>query len=470
MTSVVIIGGGPGGTEAAVRARQLGGEVTLIQEGVVGGAAVLTDVVPSKTLIAIGQRMAQIREAGALGVRLRDGGTDLWSAMEVAMGAVNERVRRLAQSQAQDYEDRLREVGARVITGRGRLLDARTAQAETEAGRETISADIILIATGGHPRVLPTAVPDGQRILNWQQLYHLDQVPEHLVIVGSGVTGAEFASAYRALGSEVTLVSSRDQVLPGEDPDAGHVLQEAFQRRGINVINNAHAESVTRQGDGVLVRLAEGGEVRGSHALVAVGAIPNTDDLGLDAAGVATTASGHIMIDRVSRTSARGIYAAGDCADGKKLASVAAMQGRIAMDHSLGDAVAPFNDRAVAAGIFTAPEVATVGIGQQDVDSGAIVARSVMLPLATNPRTKMKDTEDGFVKIFCLPTTHIVVGGVVVSFWATELIHSLSLAVRHKLTVEQLAEAFTVYPSLSGSIAEAAGRLYGHEGESVTLY
>ena len=470
MTSVVIIGGGPGGTEAAIRARQLGGDVTLIEKGALGGSAVLTDVVPSKTLIAVGQRMAQIREAGVLGVRLKNGSSDIWSAITVDMRAVNDRVRRLAQSQSTDTESMLREVGVRRIHGHGRLLDRHTVEATTDEGREVITTDVILIATGGHPRRLPTAVPDGEKILTWQQIYNIEEVPEHLIVVGSGVTGAEFASAYQALGSQVTLVSSRSQVLPGQDADAAQVLQRAFEQRGINVLNNVHAASVTREGDGVLVKLAEGGEVRGSQCLLAVGAIPNTDDIGLETTTVETTPSGHIKIDKVSRTNVRGIYATGDCTDGLKLASVAAMRGRIAMDHSLGEAVTGFNDRAVSAGIFTAPEIATVGIGQDELDASGVVARSVILPLARNARTKMKESEGGFVKLFCLPTTHIVVGGVIVSFWATELIHSVSLAVRNKLTVEQVASAFTVYPSLSGSVAEAARRLYGHEGEQLVLY
>ncbi|MCL2737108.1 MAG: NAD(P)H-quinone dehydrogenase [Propionibacteriaceae bacterium] len=470
MTSVVIIGGGPGGMEAAFRARQLGGDVTLVQEEGAGGSAVLTDVIPSKTLISVGQRIAQIREAGLFGVRLKDGGEDVWSAMQVDMRQVNKRIRRLARAQSEDYDHRLREEGVRIVAGHGRLQDSRTVIAETADGPQTIPAEVILIATGGHSRVLPTAMPDGERILNWQQLYYLKELPEHLIVVGSGVTGAEFSSAYQALGAHVTLVSSRGTILPGADPDAGAALQQTFTQRGIRVINNAHAESVTRDGDGVLVQLAGGEQVRGSHALVAVGAIPNTTGIGLETVGVATTPSGHIIIDRVSRTSVRGIYAAGDCADGMKLASVAGMQGRIAMEHSLGDAVTPYSDRTVASGVFTSPEIASVGVTQQDVDSGAIVARAVTVELAANARTKMKEADGGFVKIFCLPTTHIVVGGVIVSFWATELIHSLSLAVKHKLTVEQLADAFTVYPSLSGSIAEAARRLHGHEGEAVILY
>ena len=160
-------------------------------------------------------------------------------------------------------------------------------------------------------------------------------------MVGSGVTGAEFASAYRALGSEVTLVSSREKVLPGTDVDAADVLQDAFARRGVTVSSLSRAATARRTEDGVIVTLTSGEEIAGSHVLMALGGIPWTDGLGLAEAGVRVKDSGHIETDRVSRTSVRGVYAAGDCTGVHPLASVAAMQGRIAMHHALGDAVSP---------------------------------------------------------------------------------------------------------------------------------
>ncbi|MDR2114151.1 MAG: FAD-dependent oxidoreductase, partial [Bifidobacteriaceae bacterium] len=275
---------------------------------------------------------------------------------------------------------------------------------------------------------------------------------------------------YRALGVDVTLISSRHQVLPSQDHDAAALLQESFKDRGIVIYNDARAVSAQRRGDGVVVGLADGQEIEGSHCLMAVGSIPNTRGIGLEEMGVELTESGHIVVDRVSRTSVRGVYAAGDCTNGLALASVAAMQGRIAMWHSLGDSVTPLNLKEVASNVFTAPEIATVGVTQKEIDSGAIAARTVALPLRGNARAKMKGLSQGFIKIFCLPTTNIIVGGVVVSRWASELIHPLSVAVKNKLTVDQFSESFAVYPSLSGSIAEAARRLHGHGDQKVIMY
>jgi dihydrolipoamide dehydrogenase len=308
--------------------------------------------------------------------------------------------------------------------------------------------------------VLPTAQPDGERILTWEQVYDISEVPSKLIVVGSGVTGAEFASAYLALGVDVTLVSSRDRVLPGEDADAAKVLEDVSVRRGMQVLSKARMESVARSGDTVTVTLTDGRIVEGSHCILALGSVPNTADLGLETAGVTLDEGGFVTVDKVSRTSARGVYAAGDCTGVLMLASVAAMQGRIAMWHFLGDAVMPLDLRKVSSNVFTAPEIATVGCSQKAVDEGEITAEVIMLPLGGNPRAKMQGVRDGFVKLFCRPGTGTVVGGVVVGPRASELIHPVAIAVAESLTADQLAQAFTVYPSMSGSIAEAARRAH----------
>ena len=463
MTSVVVIGGGPAGYEAALVARQLGAEVVLIERDGVGGSAVLTDCVPSKTLIATADIITKTRESHALGV-LINGSESRDATISVNLTAVNGRVKDLANAQSDDIRARLIREGVTVLHGRARLTGPQevaftAAHGSGEADR-VIAADTVLIATGARPRTLPDALPDDERILTWEQLYDLPELPERLIVVGSGVTGAEFASAYHALGSDVVLVSSRDRVLPGEDPDAAAVLEEVFARRGLEVMGHSRAVSAVRTASGVEVALADGRVLAGSHVLMAVGSLPNTEDLGLDEAGVELDSSGFIAVDRVSRTSARGVYAAGDCTGVLMLASVAAMQGRIAMWHALGDAVAPLDRTMVSSTVFTDPEIATVGLTQKDLDDGTIRGDVILLPLATNARAKMQEIDDGFVKIICRRGTRIVAGAVVVGPHASELIHALTLAVDQRLTVDQLALTFTVYPSLSGSIAEAARRLH----------
>ncbi|GAB2885678.1 NAD(P)H-quinone dehydrogenase [Nocardioides pacificus] len=461
MNRVVIIGGGPGGYESALVAAQLGAEVTVVDSDGIGGSAVLTDCVPSKTLIATAELMTDVAGAAELGVNFEDHQGDAASAIRVDLGRVNERVKQLAADQSGDITRRLERDGVRVVRGYGRLDGPQRVVASlADGGEEVLDAGAILVATGAAPRTLPTAQPDGERILTWEQVYDMTEVPEKLIVVGSGVTGAEFASAYLALGIDVTLVSSRDRVLPGEDADAATVLEEVLKRRGMKLLSQSRMESVTRSGDSVTVTLTDGRSVEGSHCVLALGSVPNTGGLGLEEAGVVLKDGGFVNVDRVSRTSARGVYAAGDCTGVLMLASVAAMQGRIAMYHFLGDAVAPLDLAKVSSNVFTAPEIATVGISQKAVDAGEMQADVVMLPLAGNARAKMQNVRDGFVKLFCRPGTGIVVGGVVVGPRASELIHPVSLAVAESITADQLAHAFTVYPSMSGSVAEAARRLH----------
>jgi NAD(P)H dehydrogenase (quinone) len=447
--NVAILGGGPGGYEAALVAAQLGADVTVVDEDGLGGACVLTDCVPSKTLIESSSAMTSLGRSASFGLQLASGANPV---VEVDAPALNARIKALAAAQSNDITEHVASEGIRIIKARGRLTGPRT----IEADGSTVRADAVLIATGATPRALPDGVPDGERILTCRQMYDLTELPEELIVVGSGVTGAEFASAYQALGTQVTLVSSRERVLPHEDKDAAMVIEGVFRRRGMNVLGKSRAEAVHRKGDRVVVTLSDGRQVTGSHCLLTVGMAPSTNGIGLIEAGVNLDSRGFIEVDRVSRTSAQGTYAAGDCTGVLMLASVAAMQGRIAMWHALGEAVQPIRLSHVASTIFTDPEIASVGVSQAAVDRGEVAARVAKLPLATNPRAKMGGIRDGFVKIFARPGTGMVLGGVVVAPGASELILPLSIAIEQNLSVDQIAHTFSVYPSLSGSVTEAA--------------
>jgi pyruvate/2-oxoglutarate dehydrogenase complex dihydrolipoamide dehydrogenase (E3) component len=462
---IAIIGGGPAGYEAAQVAAGLGAQVTLIESDGVGGACVLYDCVPSKTLIATSEKVTAFRDAPAVGLC-----SSATSEVAVQLAVVNERVRRLAADQSADIANRLNRQGITVLPGRACFAadqPGRTFALEVsgpgQSQPQQIEADVVLLATGGTPRVLPGAEPDGERILSWRQLYDLTELPEHLIVVGSGVTGAEFASAYSEMGVPVSLVSSREKVLPGEDPEAADVIEKVFTRRGGTLIKHARAASVTRVGEGVEVGLVDGRTVSGSHVLMCVGSVPNTTGLGLEHVGVAVNEGGFIEVDRVSRTEVPGIYAAGDCTGVLLLASVAAMQGRVAMWHALGEAVQPLRLKTVAANVFTHPEIATVGIGHAAVTSGEVPARTITLPLSGNARAKMQGVTEGFVKIYCRPASGVVIGGSVVAAQASELIHSIAVAVQLGLTVNELAATFTIYPSISGSVTEAARQLMHHD-------
>ncbi len=466
-TRIVIVGGGPAGYEAALVAAAKGPEavtVTVVDADGLGGACVLWDCVPSKTFIASSGVRTELRRAPHLGFDIH------FTDAEIELDKIHERVKSLAAAQSADIRTQLLNSGVDVIAGQGELIDPepglahhRVRVTEHDGAQRVLDADVVLIATGASPRIVAGAEPDDERILTWRQLYDLHTLPEHLVVVGSGVTGAEFANAYTELGVKVTVVASRDRVLPHEDPDAARVLESVFAERGVTLVKNARAASVTRADDGVLVTMTDGRTVSASHALMTVGSVPNTSGLGLERVGIELGPGNYLQVDRVSRTSVPGIYAAGDCTGLLPLASVAAMQGRIAMYHALGDAVAPIRLRTVAAAVFTRPEIAAVGVPQSQIDDGTVPARTVMLPLQTNARAKMSRMRYGFLKLFCRPATGTVIGGVVVAPIASELILPIALAVQNRITVADLAQTLAVYPSLSGSLTEAARRLMTHD-------
>ena len=460
---IVIVGGGPAGYEAALVAAEHGADVSLVSREGLGGNSVLWDCVPSKALIVSAEAMGWMQSAHRLGVRL-ESGADIAARATVDMGALMDRIQRLVGNQSADIGKKVEAAGARVVQGRARLAGPNAVEVDdADGGTGVLPADVVLIAAGSKPRVLPFSKPDGERVFTSRELFALREVPERLIVVGSGATGAEYAHAFARLGAEVHLVSSRQQILPSEDPDAAAVIEEVFERRGMVIHRNRRATDLQRSGDGVRVEVGPGrggGEdvewIEGSHVLFCIGQVPSSRRLGLESAGVQVADHGAIPVDGVSRTNVHTIYAAGDVTGRVMLASVAAMQGRNAMWHALGEAVAPIRWDAVAACIFTDPEVAAVGMTPEDIAEAQIPVTTVTLPWAGNPRAKMAEDTDGFVKLHALEGSGTLLGGSVVAARASDLIHPITLAVHNRLTVTQVAQAFSIYPSMSGSVQEAA--------------
>jgi NAD(P)H dehydrogenase (quinone) len=458
---VVIVGGGPGGYEAALVAADLGAEVTIVNDEGLGGACVLWDCVPSKTLLTSAQAVSTVEAAPGLGVRFEDQPDKQVPGHTVDLPTVMARVRELAEAQSDDIGERVLAAGVRLLLGKGRVVDPHTVEVRPADGGavERLEGDAILLATGSDPRRLATAPTDGEVVLSSQDVYRLKEVPEHLVVVGAGATGAEYATAFLGFGAHVTFVCSRDRVLPTEDEDAALVVEEVFHRRGLETVKNARAAKVERAGDRGIVHLEDGRTVEGSHVLLTVGQVPQTAGLGLEEVGVRTDERGAVIVDGVSRTTVPSIYAAGDVTGKLMLASVAAMQGRIAMWHLLGQAVSPLRWDAVAATVFTDPQIATVGLSEQRAANANIEVEVDTLPLAGNSRAKMANLGDGFVKLLARPGSGTIVGGAVIAGYASDLIAPISEACFNRLTASQLSQAFQIYPSLAGSIQECARRL-----------
>ena len=460
---VVIVGGGPGGYEAALVAADLGAEVTIVNDEGLGGACVLWDCVPSKTLLTSAQAFNTLETAPSLGVHFEGMAGLEVPRYEVDLPTIMARVRDLALAQSEDISKQVLADGVRVMLGRGRIVDPHTVEVRRAGSGgevvERLEGDAILLATGSDPRRMDTAPTDGEVILSSQDVYKLREVPEHLVVVGAGATGAEYATAFLRFGAQVTFICSRDRILPTQDEDAALVIEDVFERRGLETVKRAKAAKVERVGDRGVVHLEDGRTVEGSHVLLTIGQVPQTNGLGLEEVGVQTNDRGAVIVDGVSRTSVPSIYAAGDVTAKLMLASVAATQGRIAMYHLLGQAVSPLRWDAVAATIFTDPQIATVGLSEQRAAETGIEVEVETLPLATNSRAKMSNRPDGFVKLLARPGSGTIAGGAVVASYASDLIAPISEACFNRLTASQLTQAFQTYPSFAGSIQECARRL-----------
>ncbi len=448
---LVIVGGGPAGTQAATDAARLGVDVTLIERDVVGGAANLWDCIPSKTMIATGGAMADLERMSRMGLG------DLRATLDLA--SLRERIAAIGRHLETATTDILESQGVEIVRGAGRLVDAHTVAADTAAGTRTWSADAIVLCTGSRPRLPDWAEPDGKRVLLTRDAYPPPELPEHLVVVGSGVTGVEFVHMFASLGTRVTLVVSRQQVLPGKDPEVAAVLEEEFLRRGVALVMGARAVGIDRTATGVRVRCGDGRAVEGSHALLAIGSVPNSEDLGLAAAGVEVSASGHVPINHHCQTNVPHIYAAGDLSGKLPLSSVATMQGRKIAEHAvIGHTAAHRHleyDKAPSA-IFTDPEIADVGLAEADAFAAGRKIRVTKVPFTASSRALITDDTRGFVKIVSDPATGVVLGGSIVGRSASELISVLSLAVTAGLRVADLVDSMPVHPALAEALAEAA--------------
>ncbi len=447
MTHLLIIGGGPAGTQAATVAAARGARVTLVENEIVGGAAHLLDCIPSKTMAASALRYSSVRNAIKLGMANDPGRVDT-----TQLGA---RIDEIVDDITQDWTDMLRSQGVEIVRGTGRFVDANEVMVSTDAGERRIRFDQAMVSTGSRPRVPDWAAVDGERILTTRHCYHFESPPEHLIVIGSGVTGVEFTHIFEALGSDVTLVVSRRQILPHRDPEVAAVLEEDFQDRGVNLVIGARAESVTVHGDRVEVSCNDGRRIEGSHVLLAVGSVPNTDDLGLDDIGIKTS-NGFIEVDEYQRTSVPHIYAAGDVTGQMLLSSVATAQGRKIAWHALGLPVDPLDLSKVAEAIFTEPEIASVGLVEVEAAAVGRKVRTTKVPFAANARSVLQHFERGFVKVTIDPATGVVLGGTIVGHRASELIGVIALAVQARVTASTLLETLMAHPTMTEAITDAA--------------
>ena len=438
---------------AATHAARLGAQVTVIERDIMGGAAHLWDCIPSKTMIATGGAMAYSRRMRGMGLDSHDGGAAL------DLGLIKERVDSIVGKLNRNVVELLDSQRVKMISGSARLVGADKVEVTSLEGVQALPADRVLIATGSRPRIPDFCQPDGDRILTTRDCYPPKVLPEHIVIVGSGVTGVEFVHMFTSLGSKVTLIVSRQQVLPAKDPEVAAALESEFLSRGVTLLKGAKANGVARTDDGgVVVQCDDGRQVRGSHVLLAIGSVPNSEGLGLEDLGVVLD-RGFVRINHHCQSSVPNIYAAGDVSGKLPLSSVAAMQGRKVAEHVMGLHTVEHRhldyDKAASA-IFTEPEIADVGLAEAEAFAMGRKIRTTKVPFSAAAKALINNDSRGFVKILSDPATGVVLGGSIVGNSAAELISVIALAVTANLKVTDIVESLLVHPALAEALAEAA--------------
>lgn len=447
----VIIGGGPGGTACATHAARYGANVTLIEKDLVGGAAHLLDCIPSKAMIATGGAMSMMNHAAEMGLAKVDVSLDF--------DALRDRILEIEERLEHSVRSLLESQKVNIIEGVGTLTGPNSVSVEHNDGKtSTLDADVIVLATGSRPRIPDWAPIDGQRVLSTRHAYPPPELPRKLIVIGSGVTGVEFVHMFRSFGSEVILIVSRQQVLPDKDPEVASVLEHSFLDRGVKLFMGARAQSIEVDGNTVKVFCDDGRVAEGSHALLAIGSVPNSENLGLDSAGV-DHENGYVRIDHNCRSSVAHIYAVGDLSGKLPLSSVATTQGRKVAEHAMGLHAGPHRHldyEKAASAIFTDPEIADVGLAEADAFAEGRKIRVTKVPFSVSAKALINNDSRGFVKIVSDPATGVVLGGSIVGRHAAELISVLALAVTAGLRVSDLVESIFVHPALAEVLGEAA--------------
>jgi dihydrolipoamide dehydrogenase len=453
-TKLTIIGAGPGGYVAAVRAAQRGAEVTIIEDREVGGTCLNRGCIPTKTLIATADTLLRVRNAGELGI---DTGGDV----RYDLGRIRERTNAVVATQVRGVRELLKSWKVNLIEGRGSLLANDVVRAVRQDGMTMdIRSERTIIATGSRPSALPGIVPDGARILTSDDALLLRSVPKDILIIGAGVIGCEFAFIYRALGAEVTVVEMAARALSSEDEEISAVIEREFKKTKIKLIADTRIEGVTVADGLVAARLADGRELRTEQALLSIGRSMNTGAIGLEVLGIRTGGRGEIAVNDRMETGLPGIYAIGDVTGKIMLAHVASRQGLVAVENALGGN-ARMDYSAIPAGIFTRPEIGSVGLREHEAAQKGMAVRTGRFPYRALGKAHAMGEITGVVKIISDAATDRVLGMHIVGAHASDLVHEGALAIAAGVTAAQLAGMVHAHPTLAEGIMEAAGDLHG---------
>ena len=450
---VVVIGSGPGGYVASIRAAQLGADVILVEKDKVGGTCLNRGCIPTKSLLRSVEVLLMVRKAGDFGIAVKEAKPDFPKIMgrkQRIIGQLQKSIHQLLKANRIEF-----------IIGDATVVNTHEISVQTSQRAENIVADRIIIATGSEP-ILPKIFDFGHpAVLTSDEALELKEVPKTLLILGAGVIGVEFATIFSALGIQVTMVEMMEQILPTEDKRIANQMQNILEEQGINIFTGTKMEEVTNYGsNNITARLDNGEELTAEKILVSIGRQPNSKGLGLEKVGVTMGTKGNILVNQGMETNVKGIYAIGDVIGGTLLAHVASAEGIVAAENAMG-ANSRMDYSAVPSCIYTMPEIASVGLTADKAQEIGKKVKVGRFPFGASSKAVILGEEDGSVNIIVDQETDQVLGAQIIGPHATELISEVALAIRRGITAEQIGATIHPHPTLAESILEAAHSAHG---------
>ncbi|MEJ5265188.1 MAG: dihydrolipoyl dehydrogenase [Bacteroidales bacterium] len=454
---IIIVGSGPGGYVAAIRAAQLGKKVAIVEKSELGGICLNWGCIPTKALLKSAQVYQYTREASQFGVTIS-------GEVRPDLEAMVKRSRAVAEGMSKGVQFLMKKNKIDIITGFGKLKQKGVVEVTDGTGKKSeYQADHIILATGARSRELPQLKQDGKKIIGYREALTLPKLPASMIVVGSGAIGSEFAWFYNTLGTKVTLVEYMPNILPLEDEEVSKQLERSFKKEGMEIYTSSSVESVTVEKDVCKVKIkTASGEIQKEAEIVlsAVGITANIENIGLEELGVKTD-KGKVLVDAYYRTNVEGIYAIGDIVPGPALAHVASAEGIVCVEKIAGLNPEPINYQNIPGCVYTMPEVASVGMTEKEAKEKGLEIKVGKFPYTASGKASAAGHKDGFVKLIFDAKYGELLGAHLIGYNVTEMIAELVVARNLETTGHELIKSIHPHPTMSEAIMEAAAQAYG---------